>query len=321
MNQEILGSTFFFQWEVSLIEWLQAHMGAVGTALAGLCTMFGEDLILIAAVGFLYWCYDKEYGKFVGTTLVVGAVLNPMIKNIFMRRRPYMDHAGIKCLRPVDGGAPIEDIAAQGYSFPSGHSMNGAATYGAIAAYRKNRWTMRAAVLLAYLIGLSRFCLGVHYPTDVLAGWTLGALVILLARFLRKKIRDSRLLYLLLLGAGLPGYFYCRSNDYFTTYGMMAGVFAGFLFEERFVHFQNTKKPVPCILRMLGGAAFFLLLNAALKLPFDADLLEGGTLGARLVRSLRYGLLCFGAIGVYPMLFQIGSKLPGQIVNHDGGNC
>lgn len=309
MNQGALGNTFFFGWEVALMEWLQVHMGAAGTALAGICTMFGEELILIAVVGFLYWCYDKEYGKFVGTNLVFAAVLNPLIKNIFLRRRPYLDHEGIKCLKPVDADAAIDDIAAQGYSFPSGHSMNAASTYGALAAYRKNRWTFIAAVLIPLLVGVSRFCLGVHYPTDVLVGWICGFLVIALISFLQTKIKDRRLLYLLLLIAGLPGFFYCKSDDYYTTYGMMAGVFAGFLFEERYVHFENTKNPVRCILRLLGGVAVFFLVNMLLKLLFSAAFLAGGTLAAHLVRSCRYAVVCFAVIGIYPLLFKVTAKV------------
>lgn len=291
------------------MEWLQAHMGSVGTALAGICTMFGEELILIAVVGFLYWCYDKEYGKFVGTNLVFAVVLNPLIKNIFLRRRPYFDHEGIRCLKPVDADAAIDDLAAQGYSFPSGHSMSAAGTYGSLAAYRKNRWTLAAAILIPLLVGVSRFCLGVHYPTDVLVGWLCGFLVIALIGFMQVKVRDRRKLYLILALAGLPGYFYCKSDDYFTAYGMMLGVFCGILFEERYVHFANTRNPMLCILRIAGGLAVFLVLNMLLKLLFSGEFLGNGSLAAHLVRSCRYGVACFVVIGVYPMLFKAEEKI------------
>jgi membrane-associated phospholipid phosphatase len=47
-----------------------------------------------------------------------------MAKNIALRRRPYFDHESIHILRVVEPEADIYDIAAQGYSFPSGHSTN-----------------------------------------------------------------------------------------------------------------------------------------------------------------------------------------------------
>ena len=46
---ELTGNTFFFQWEVDLIIWLQAHMGSFGTSLASFISAFGEELACVAA--------------------------------------------------------------------------------------------------------------------------------------------------------------------------------------------------------------------------------------------------------------------------------
>ena len=84
-------------------------------------------------------------------------------------------------------------------SFPSGHSMLSAVVYltlGALLAQlvRKQRlrvYVLTCAVLLTGLIGFTRVYLGVHYPTDVVAGWTAGlawaVLCMLIARFLQRK--------------------------------------------------------------------------------------------------------------------------------------
>ena len=124
---ELAGNTFYFEWEISLILWLQAHMGSIGTALASFISAFGEELACVVVIGFLYWCYDKRVGRFVGLNALVGLVLNPMIKNVFLRRRPYFDNPGIKCLKPVNKEADIYNIAAQEYSFPSGHTITATA--------------------------------------------------------------------------------------------------------------------------------------------------------------------------------------------------
>ena len=86
---ELVGSTFFFDWEVSLILWLQTHMGALGTAVASFVSAFGEELACVAVIGFLYWCFDKRFGRFVGQNTLVGQEQNPMIKKIIVQRRPY----------------------------------------------------------------------------------------------------------------------------------------------------------------------------------------------------------------------------------------
>ena len=305
---ELVGNTFFFDWEVSLIVWLQAHMGAFGTTLASFVSAFGEELACVAVIGFLYWCYDKRFGRFVGLNVLVGLVLNPMIKNIFLRRRPYFDNPQIQCLKPVDKSADIYNIAAQEYSFPSGHSTNAVAVYGSLAAYRKNKALSILAVALPLLIGVSRFCLGVHYPTDVLFGWGLGLVILFVVPRLQSRCKNPRLFYGALLLITLPGFFYCKSADYFSGYGMMLGFVLGVEFEQRYVNFENTCSPWRSALRVVGGVAVFFGLNTVLKLPFSSDFLNSGTMAAFLVRTVRYALVIFVDMGVYPLLFRVTEK-------------
>ena len=302
---ELVGNTFFFDWEVSLILWLQAHMGAAGTAIASFLSAFGEELACVAVIGFLYWCYDKRFGRFVGLNVLVGLVLNPMLKNIFIRRRPYFDTPEIQCLKPVDKSADIYNIAAQEYSFPSGHSTNAVAVYGSVAEYAKKHALTVIAVVLTLLIGVSRFCLGVHYPTDVLCGWVLGLVIIVAVPRLQQRFHNQRLFYGLLLLLGLPGFFYCKSSDFFTGYGMLAGFVLGTVFEQKCVNFENTRSPLRSVLRVLGGVAVFFGLNTLLKLPFSKEFLENGTMAACLVRTLRYAVVIFADMGVYPLVFRL----------------
>ena len=306
---ELVGNTFFFDWEVSLILWLQAHMGTLGTAIASFVSAFGEELACVAVIGFLYWCFDKRFGRFVGLNVLVGLVLNPMIKNVFVRRRPYFDTPEIQCLKPVDKSAGIYNIAAQEYSFPSGHSTNAVAVYGSVAEYAKKNALTVIAVVLTLLIGVSRFCLGVHYPTDVLCGWALGLVIIVAVPWLQRKFRNPRVFHGLLLLLGLPGFFYCKSSDYFTGYGMLVGFVLGVEFERRCVNFENTRSPLRSVLRVLGGIAVFFGLNTLLKLPFSKEFLENGTLAAYLVRTLRYAVVIFVDMGVYPLVFRLTGTL------------
>lgn len=305
---DLVGNTFFFDWEISLIVWLQAHMGAFGTALASFISAFGEELACVAVIGFLYWCYDKRFGRFVGLNVLVGIVLNPMIKNIFVRRRPYFDNSGIQCLKPVDKSADIYNISAQEFSFPSGHSANAVAVYGSLAEYSKRRILTVIAVVLSLLIGVSRFCLGVHYPTDVLCGWLLGLVIIVAVPWLQSKFKNPSLFYCLLLLITLPGFFYCKSADYYSGYGMMLGFVLGNEIEQRYVNFENTRNPLRSILRVVGGVAMFFGLNTLLKLPFSSDFLNSGTTAAFLVRTLRYAIVIFADIGVYPLLFKVTGR-------------
>ena len=89
--------------------------------------------------------------------------------------------------RPRPTANPL--VPASGYSFPSGHTLTSTATYGllAIVAWRGHlpitarRLVVIAGVVIPLLVGLSRVALGVHWPTDVLAGWLMGAAFVALA--------------------------------------------------------------------------------------------------------------------------------------------
>ena len=127
-------------------------------------TNFGNAFWLIAIVLLLYLFYSKRpYSIWMLSNLIMITLLNLGLKSIFMRPRP-------------EGIRMIEE---SGYSFPSGHSMISMACYGLLAylAFKKiQRPTLRFFIcglcfLLILLVGVSRIYLGVHYASDVLAGF------------------------------------------------------------------------------------------------------------------------------------------------------
>ncbi|MEP0792249.1 phosphatase PAP2 family protein [Funiculus sociatus GB2-C1] len=132
-------------------------------------TFFGEpELLLIICLGFAAWLLLRG-NRSQATTLGIaslGAVgLNYLLKDLFARDRPALWD------RIVD---------VRYYSFPSGHAMISMVVYGAIAYLLiKNfgKWSnliIITTVALIFSIGLSRLYLGVHWPTDVLAGYAAG---------------------------------------------------------------------------------------------------------------------------------------------------
>lgn len=102
---------------------------------------------------------------------VASEILNWVLKHLVGRPRPTLFE---------------EIVTLHTYSFPSGHAMTGAAVYGMIGVvlareHPRLRWPLAIAVpTLVVLIGFSRIFLGVHWPTDVLAGWAAGMTLMLL---------------------------------------------------------------------------------------------------------------------------------------------
>ena len=303
-----MGNTFYFQWEVSLMQFLQAFMSDATVKVMSIISMFGEELFMVFVLGLVYWAIDKKIGLKIGINMLFINIAYPMIKNVAIRRRPYMDNPGIECLKLIDSSADPMDIAAQGYSFPSGHSSNSSVVMASVAYFFKKKIFTVLAVIIPLLVGISRFCLGVHYPTDVLCGWILGYGAVFLIPFLEKKFRNARTFYFIIFGIGCLGAIYCRTNDYYSGLGMMLGMLLGNLFEEKYVNFEKAKTVLGGALRVIGGIAVFFGLNTLLKMPFSAELLSSATAAQFAIRFLRYAIVIFVEVGIYPMLFKLGSK-------------
>ena len=125
-------------------------------------------LIVLGVIGYLALTGHPRMIAFVLLAILGGLLLSLLLKTGFSRPRPeFLPHGQ----------------AVYTASFPSGHSMNAAVVYltlGAILARAHARRVLRLyfiglAMLITALVGLSRLYLGVHWPTDVLAGWTAGA--------------------------------------------------------------------------------------------------------------------------------------------------
>ncbi|WP_026510928.1 phosphatase PAP2 family protein [Butyrivibrio sp. LC3010] len=305
-----MGNAFYFEFEPHLMIWLQNMLGEKGALAISHLSALGEEAVAIVIIGFLYWCYDKQFGIYIATNVITGVVFNGFIKNIALRLRPYIVHKEIVCYRPQDKSADIYDVAAQGYSFPSAHSMNSTIIYGSLARYTKGRIFTILAFLLPFLIGISRIVVGVHYPSDVMFGWGVGAILVFLLPFIYEKAGEEKrtLVNFIIFVVFATGFFFCKTTDYYTGMGLMAGFFPAIEFEKRYVKFEGTKKPLSIVMRFAGGFLIYLVLNMLLKLPFSKEFLESYTMGAFVVRFLRYAIIIFVMFGVYPLAFKLVNK-------------
>ena len=301
---ELTGNAFAFPWEVDLMAWLQNSLPDSLISVFSRFSFFGEEAFMFLLLGFLYWSYDKRAAKKAGIVIVMICVWAPMIKNAVLRLRPYMVHEQIGLRRAIAADADLNDISAQGYSFPSQHAASVSGLGSAIAAVFNKPWLSWLTVILSLLVGVSRVIVGAHYPTDVLCGWVFGLLVCAVVSALERRITDQRLFYGLMLLTALPGLFFCKSADYYSVLGLLIGFIFGTQVEEKHVNFENTCHPVRAVLRILGGGLVFIALNTILKLPFSARFLSSGTFAALLVRCARYAVIAFVCFAVYPMVFK-----------------
>jgi undecaprenyl-diphosphatase len=156
------------------------------TGLGGLGVL---TLVTLAAIGYALLSRRWRVAATILVAVVGGVVISTLIKNGIDRPRPMLVPHDSHVMSP---------------SFPSGHSMMAATVYFTLAAlfmqFRAQRssraYALLVAIVVTVLVGISRVYLGVHWPTDVLAGWTVGAawalLVWIVAEWLQ---RHGRLLH------------------------------------------------------------------------------------------------------------------------------
>lgn len=144
--------------------WLE-EVGRDLTALGGVAML---TILTVGVVIFLFLQGTTRAAYFVTIAVVGGVLLGTLLKSFFARPRPEL----VPHLSYVYTA-----------SFPSGHSLNAAVVYLALgvllARLQKQRilkiYIMCVAACVTIAVGVSRVYLGVHWPTDVLAGWTAGA--------------------------------------------------------------------------------------------------------------------------------------------------
>ena len=295
------GIIWYLPFEADLILWLQALGAGTGlqSALVLLNNFFsflGEEILCIAVMGFVYWGLDKRKGERIGAAIMLVNVSIGMLKNVFARLRPWAAREDIRLLREVDG-----------FSFPSGHSANCTSLYPTTAwEYKKNRVLTVLAVAIPLLCGLSRCYVGAHWPTDVVVGWLVGLGIFALVEAVLPKFSSKYAFYGLMIAIGTVGLFYCKTTDYFNGYGMLIGFTLGLRFEEKHTRFENTASPLLAAVRTVVGGALYFALSAAIKAFLSIFRVQG--FGGLLLRSVRYGLVVFLLIAIYPYAFRIEKK-------------
>ena len=137
----------------------------------------------------------------------------------------------------------------------------------------------------------------------------LGFAVIGIFDLLGKHVQKEWVRHLILLAVTLPGLFFVRTEDYFTSLGLLVGAVIAIPFERKYVGYQDTRNIWAMILRSVGAFAVYFGLNTLLKMPFNDGFLDSASLSALLVRTARYTINMFVIMGVYPKIFPLFEKI------------
>jgi membrane-associated phospholipid phosphatase len=310
---------FLSDFSLEATRWLQSSYPQLRSFLVGISAL-GQLEFYIIVLALVYWTINKPLGRALTYMLALSDVLVSTSKHIGRNPRPYWIHPDIGL---------VEEAS---YGIPSGHAQGGTVFYLFLAGWLRRRWIWLGAILMVFLMALSRVYLGVHDIEDVVAGFLIG-LVLLVFYFLiwrrnlgekySNRILGQRLLYSVLLPIVLLALYLViivvlgdanrevpwashvdlaertSIESAASAFAIFLGLSIGFVLEASRVRFLVTGPIWKRAARYTLGLAVTLLLWRGLDMVFPEDPLWL----AIPFRVLRYFLMAIWAAYYGPMLF------------------
>lgn len=285
--------------------------------LMGLVTNLGGEAVFIAAAIVVFWCLSKSCGYYMMTVGFAGTIINQFLKLWFRIPRPWVKDPNFTIVESARA-------EATGYSFPSGHTQNAFAVFGAPARFFKNTALRIVFILLIALTAFSRMYVGVHTPLDVGVSLIVGTiLVFVIYPFFRDMDKSPKKVYIIfgifiVLAAvfvafvelydfpadiDAENYASGLKNAYMILFCAI-GLMLTFFIDTKYVHFHTQAVWWAQIIKVVVGLAILLALKSVLKAPLLA--LFGGH---SVAHGVRYFIVILFAGIVWPMTFKFFAKL------------
>ena len=284
------------QLEIRFLQFLESMRTDFSVKLFEGITMLGEETILILMIAVLYFAYDKRLALRIGYITIASMCVNNTVKNLVKRQRPFAS----------GGVTPARAHTATGYSFPSGHTQTIATWSSTFAMYFKKAWVSVLAGVGIVAVAFSRLFLGVHYPSDVIAGAVLGVGIAVGLSIVYDRTKNIHKLYGITALVMLPFaiWFMITADplydDFFKLYGMLTGLFLAAGLEEKYAPIEYDVAVWKKVLRIVIGVAVVLAVKEGFKLVDVFGILRLSLL----LDAIRYMLVVIVGFGLCPILFK-----------------
>ncbi|NQU28529.1 MAG: phosphatase PAP2 family protein [Candidatus Marinimicrobia bacterium] len=249
-------------------DWLILSMKAI--------TILGNEEFYLLVLPVLIWCWRKTSVLPLVILLLLNFWINYEFKEFFHLARP-------------EG---VNLISAEHYGFPSGHAQGAMVLWGYLA-WLLNRVNGKQVYgwfgLIIVFIGLSRIYLGVHFPSDVIGGWSIGFVILFIGIRVVKIVEARKLKFptiptVVLVGfVGLMLALLRPSDISVRAGGMLAGLVGGMLVELEYLKSSLAARWWQNALKIIIGVAGILILKIGIKMILPellwADWLRYGIIG------------------------------------------
>lgn len=270
---------------LEFIRTVQGYANPFTDAFLTVFNMLSQQYFLVFLVALVYWNIDKRKGEQLAYSLLLTINISCGIKGIFKIPRPYT-YEGIRVLNKA---------TAPGYSFPSADSSAAASVGFTFGSLTKKKALKILLAIYVILIGFCRIYFGLHFPTDVLAGFLIGIVVAYSIRKILSALKDTLRLNIILVFVLLLFALWKQEPDYYKTLGLILGAVAGIEIEHKFVNFSNDISFSKKVLRLILGLVGIIII-ALLTSRFMPD--------GNIYYVIEKFFLTFFAVGVYPWIFK-----------------
>jgi membrane-associated phospholipid phosphatase len=312
---------------LQIILWIQS-LGGWLTPIMKFFSFLGNTEFYLLVAPAILWCIDARLGLRLGLFLMINGMVNSALKVAFHGPRPYWYTNKVTALGSAENS----------FGVPSGHAQNSVVVWGALAERIKSRAAWIIAVVLMFMIGVSRIYLAVHFPHDVLLGWLFGAIMLWVLLGLEKPVLNwinqyrigiqltiiflfSLFLILIVVIAqlGLRGWTLpldwtnnahlafpneapinpLSYHNFLTSTGAFFGLAAGWIWISKLGGFTTKDPWFKLLLRYILGVIGVLILYLGLGKIFP----KTETFIAYLLQYIRYALIGLWISGFAPWLF------------------
>ncbi|MDR2448107.1 MAG: phosphatase PAP2 family protein [Treponema sp.] len=237
-----------YQWGLVVIKRIQTWDNPVVDGFMRGISLFGTEAVYLALLLMIFWCIDEKKGVRLSVTMLFSSWINAFFKVWLHQPRPFQLDASVgKSFEPT-------------YGIPSGHAHMSLVFWTVMALWAKRRAKrgvlfFTLAIPISLIMGVSRLYLGVHFPTDLFAGWFLGGVTLACYIFFEKRISDflakSGLRVQFIISAAVSFVILLTGNTLLS--GAMLGMGAGYALMLKFAPFSAQSK------RGKGLKTFFIL--------------------------------------------------------------
>lgn len=302
---------------LNLLYWFESIRSPLITSILEKVTYCGGELVLLLVGIIIFWCISTRCGYYVLSMGFLGTTVNQFLKILCRVPRPWVRDPNFTIVESARADAG-------GYSFPSGHTQNVFAAFGAPARYFKKAAVVIPCVLVIVLTAVSRMYLGVHTPMDVgfsvVFGFFLMMLIYPIFRDMDENPENVYVFMILMALISLAYVIYLECSAFpadvdeanlaeafkngYITLGCSVALPLVYHLDRKVIHIQTGARWWAQILKVLLGFALIMAIRMGLKAPLNA-LLNGHAAA----HGIRYFCMVMFAGSVWPLTFRWFGRL------------